>query len=697
MKTSSWTVGFLSILSSQSQWRLVESRRSSAGNTAFFSARPSPNFIPSKRSPQPFPPTHNARQRSGVFPTLDTRDDNSRIHSGLFYSVDGKISSKQDTDNDNIDLSEVYQTVAEQDPLWYETYVINVLGADKAKEIGLPTLPVVPASSCKSTPPAEKVPSPAKKVEKIQENRKTSEDASEKIIKDSKDSLEQEKPEKASSKISETLKLEQLDENVVKNETDPKKDSTDNSKDTTSRTEKPVAIKDGIDNDDNDKKDKKVEVPATTAVEEPRRDVTTSKLSTTEKDLPKTLTREPIAASPVKSAKEVRPSTSESKAKEKELDSKEAEKPLRATAETKIELKIMEETQFNSSSVTASSVKPDVIKASGAKLSATNTTGVLIEKETSNFDSASVVQAQKSAIQSKQPTSTTPEEAKISLEDSAKMTDTPPASAVKPEDAQVVVFFDYAKGKKQAVPVSKFESLSYTLEEVGDLQADVLATILADSMMKPQTGVPPQWRISKAKSGTAKPGDVQLLSKLDAEKALKVEPVHTSPPSRRRDGAQGPRDTPGRRKGEPQAPSEPNNRRRAKTRPREKQAFNADGSKKSVYNVRGGTPTNRKKRTADPPTPKRWMDIDTFRDLLRTEAELRVSILGDGFSDAIKDESDWRLNLYKDWLWTLDKGIGNPIVPSRRDRTMQVPKSKPRKSGGKPRPKSRSPRRTRNE
>ena len=117
--------------------------------------------------------------------------------------------------------------------------------------------------------------------------------------------------------------------------------------------------------------------------------------------------------------------------------------------------------------------------------------------------------------------------------------------------------------------------------------------------------------------------------------------------------------------------SEPPKRRRRKARSHEKRAFNSDGTKKSMYSVRPGPSDNNRQRTADPPPNKYWMDIDTFRNLLRSEAELRMNILGGRFSKAIKDESDWRLNLYKDWLWTLDKGLGKPIVPSRRERTMQ--------------------------
>ena len=94
----------------------------------------------------------------------------------------------------------------------------------------------------------------------------------------------------------------------------------------------------------------------------------------------------------------------------------------------------------------------------------------------------------------------------------------------------------------------------------------------------------------------------------------------------------------------------------------------------------------------DPPRSKYWMDLDTFRKLLRTEAGLRVSILGDDIAPYVKQESDWRLGLYRDWLWTLEKGIGkNPIVPTKR---RSEPQAKERANGARRQPKARSPTRS---
>jgi hypothetical protein len=60
------------------------------------------------------------------------------------------------------------------------------------------------------------------------------------------------------------------------------------------------------------------------------------------------------------------------------------------------------------------------------------------------------------------------------------------------------------------------------------------------------------------------------------------------------------------------------------------------------------------------------VDIDTFRDYLHSEAKLQLTAQREGFLNAVKDESDWQLNIYKAWLWTsLNNGIGSSIVLPR--------------------------------
>lgn len=103
-------------------------------------------------------------------------------------------------------------------------------------------------------------------------------------------------------------------------------------------------------------------------------------------------------------------------------------------------------------------------------------------------------------------------------------------------------------------------------------------------------------------------------------------------------------------------------------------------SQKTVYSVRPGPSFKRSKKIErdDPPVSSRlWPDMDTFRNLLRNEAELRLRILGDNWTDAVKEEADWRHDLYKNWLWTLHRGVGEPFVESRSDRARRRRRTPP--------------------
>jgi hypothetical protein len=91
----------------------------------------------------------------------------------------------------------------------------------------------------------------------------------------------------------------------------------------------------------------------------------------------------------------------------------------------------------------------------------------------------------------------------------------------------------------------------------------------------------------------------------------------------------------------------------------------------------------------EPPPNKFWMDLPTFRDFLRKEAQFRLQILGPDWKESVLDESRWRYDLYKTWLTMLDEGVGeNPLYeygdePDRR-RSSPQPRSRgePRRSKG---------------
>merc|ERR1712238_606040 len=74
----------------------------------------------------------------------------------------------------------------------------------------------------------------------------------------------------------------------------------------------------------------------------------------------------------------------------------------------------------------------------------------------------------------------------------------------------------------------------------------------------------------------------------------------------------------------------------------------------------------------DPPDPNSpiWVDMDSFRDLLRKEADFRMQFLGDDWAPTIKQENNWRTELYKNWLFALNTGVGGDgiVPPSRYER-----------------------------
>ena len=87
----------------------------------------------------------------------------------------------------------------------------------------------------------------------------------------------------------------------------------------------------------------------------------------------------------------------------------------------------------------------------------------------------------------------------------------------------------------------------------------------------------------------------------------------------------------------------------------------------------------------EPPPNKFWMDLPTFRDFLRKEAQFRLQILGPDWKESVLDESRWRYDLYKTWLTMLDEGVGeNPLYeygdrprgPAERRRSSPQPRSR---------------------
>jgi len=257
----------------------------------------------------------------------------------------------------------------------------------------------------------------------------------------------------------------------------------------------------------------------------------------------------------------------------------------------------------------------------------------------------------------------------------------------------------------QKVPMELLFQLGYQVEDIQMLKSEVLDFIVAEKTPKPQGGVPPRWKTDATGNEFDDDTTVRVLGSIEAAEYVKAQGAELSPttttnvfdssntqqrkqqsrdeeidqpPKRRRprrpeiedelsEAARSPRRKPRR---DPREMDDEYADRSDRRRRQSRSSYQDDGRRKPIYTGRQPqTATSKLDRRPDPPKPEAfWPDITTFRNLLRDEASLRLNILGDDWADIVKQESDWRLKLYKDWLWTLHDGIGNPIVESRSDR-----------------------------
>lgn len=272
-------------------------------------------------------------------------------------------------------------------------------------------------------------------------------------------------------------------------------------------------------------------------------------------------------------------------------------------------------------------------------------------------------------------------------------TETQPADdiAIDDQPASVIVYRDLYTGSLLAAPLNVLTRLGYARDEVPYLQPDALSLILEDEIAKPRRGIPLQWKVSPSQKKILK-DDIRIVTKDEAREILesasknkKQQVSRISKPDNEDLDKKTRRPAPRR-----QAFEERQRGRQVRDRVQQEKKARPTG-----------IPTDGRTRgdpRGDPPPPISpvWMDINTFRDLLRKEAELRVRILGDDWKDTVKRESKWRLDLYKEWLWSLSDGVGEPIIESRVPPAYREPIAQRRpnpRSRDAPRPGSRDTRR----
>jgi hypothetical protein len=256
----------------------------------------------------------------------------------------------------------------------------------------------------------------------------------------------------------------------------------------------------------------------------------------------------------------------------------------------------------------------------------------------------------------------------------------------------VVLFMDRNSRKMRSVPLSVVEDLGYRPENILDMYPEALSWIVQDEIEKPRGGIPNDWKrnLDLLQDET---DVIRIVPKVEAqlimESSLEARVAASQLRRSQGDDKQG-----GKKSVVNEVANSPPGSVRTRTRskdlqsrdaaqevlpddvPRqEKNRSNAAAMKEPTKRIHSGRERRRPETTSrnkidddDPPPPRLWPDLATFRDLLRNEADLRLRILGDDWSHAVKEESKWRLGVYKEWLWTLHNGIGEPVVPSRRER-----------------------------
>lgn len=261
------------------------------------------------------------------------------------------------------------------------------------------------------------------------------------------------------------------------------------------------------------------------------------------------------------------------------------------------------------------------------------------------------------------------------------------------EENFVVLYRDLYTGVMRAENLTAVTLLGYNITEIPYLQPDALALIVEDEIRKPTRGIPQQWQISQSQYEVLS-DDIRVVPRIEAAEIIdSINKKNQSAAKKARYPAKDltQEGSPALNERHFSRAERPLQRESRKRRPtegipassaRRGRPKREEEKKKRIYNAgetrnkHAGSQT--KENDPPPPSSPLWVDIDTFRGLLRSEAELRVRILGDDWADVIKEESNWRLSLYKEWLWWLNKGVGNPLFPSRSDKASQRRQSAPR-------------------
>jgi len=184
--------------------------------------------------------------------------------------------------------------------------------------------------------------------------------------------------------------------------------------------------------------------------------------------------------------------------------------------------------------------------------------------------------------------------------------------------------------------LNQLQELGYSLEECQALAMDAMDIILQDSIQRPSSGIPPRW---KSGNEIVHEDLVDDDTYDDEDDEDELEEDENEIPSVNYSSA--------KYTNSKRSPPQPERRNRRRTRAPKRQsiAYENDSEFENKF----------------------WPSQSTFQNYLRREAQLRLAILGPSWKDLVKSESEWRLDLYKEWLRVLEDGLGDDVITSGRE------------------------------
>jgi len=221
------------------------------------------------------------------------------------------------------------------------------------------------------------------------------------------------------------------------------------------------------------------------------------------------------------------------------------------------------------------------------------------------------------------------------------------------DDDNIVVQYTDMFQKLQRVPMSTLSKLGYNMEDIYILQAAVLELILEDEIPMPKGGIPSRWMVEEMNDTGGYNSEVKILKKRKKNVDQNQNPENQRPDARSDSMVEDKDVEVSSQRRRPREQGQPQRRQRQPPN---------QSDRSSKRQRRSDDSSTRSEKRSGQSSNTIWMDVPTFKQYLRREADLRLMILGEDWEDWVKGESEWRLNLYKKWMDVVQNGIGNDIM-----------------------------------